>query len=272
MSVSLSHFSAAIPHFHALRQLLPSPCRAQWVPCPAAPAPAAAPTPTLLPEADALTNLSALLPEVLAMALYCVQTPYCTELDALTQVGARGRSEGAQDIAGGGSATNVTKTLQILVIWAEWLEICIRGEMVVHWQPPVHGGAGGGLKELVYFFVKDRPKGPSIANHQPPPTASRHQPPTANRRQPLAGPTANRQPLPTAINHQSPATNRRQPSPTASNRQSPTAHRPPPTANAWCARGLFWENCVTEQFFFSQLRTALQRSGGGGVGQPTTHT
>ena len=61
--------------------------------------------------------------------------------------------------------------------------------------------------------LKDRPKGPPTANHQPPPTT-------------------NRQPLPTATNHQSPSTNRRQPPPTDTNCQSPTANRQsPPTAD-----------------------------------------
>ena len=32
-----------------------------------------------------------------------------------------------------------------------------------------------------------------------------------------------------------------------------------PTANTWCARGRFWENCVTEHFFFPvKDRPALQ--------------
>ena len=43
-----------------------------------------------------------------------------------------------------------------------------------------------------FFFVKDRPKGPSTANRQPPAAANHHQPPpTAINRQ---SPTANRQP------------------------------------------------------------------------------
>ena len=59
------------------------------------------------------------------------------------------------------------------------------------------------LKELDFSFwlriaLRDRPKGPSTANHQPPPTTNHHQPPTAANRQ--RQPTANRQPLPTAIN------------------------------------------------------------------------
>ena len=46
----------------------------------------------------------------------------------------------------------------------------------------------GILRELDFFLLRtalrDRPKGPPTANHQPPPTANRHQPPTANRHQP----------------------------------------------------------------------------------------
>ena len=42
----------------------------------------------------------------------------------------------------------------------------------------------GVLWELDFCFVKDRPKGPPTANHQPPPTAKRCQPPTANRHEP----------------------------------------------------------------------------------------
>ena len=85
-------------------------------------------------------------------------------------------------------------------------------------SPPPPAPCRGFLKELDFFLLRtaprDHPKGPSSANHQPPPTAT--------------------------------------------NRQSPTAQRPPPTANAWCAHGLFWENYVTEKFFFfPPLRTAL---------------
>ena len=113
-----------------------------------------------------------------------------------------------------------------------------------YWQ----GGPYGTRFFLFRTALRDRPKGPSTPNHQPPPTANRQPPPNANRQPPPTAsgdqpPTANRQPLPTAINHQFPTTNRRQPPPTATNRQ-------PPTANTWCARGLFWENCVTPTFFF----------------------
>ena len=97
---------------------------------------------------------------------------------------------------------------------------------------------------LLRTTLRDRPKGPSTANHQPPPTANRQQPPTANRQR---RPIANCQPMPTASNHQSPTTNRRQPPPTATkSHQPPVANRQPPTANTWCTRGLFWKNCVTE--------------------------
>ena len=41
---------------------------------------------------------------------------------------------------------------------------------------------------LLRTALKDRPKGPSTANHQPPPTANRQLPPTASGDQP---PTAN---------------------------------------------------------------------------------
>ena len=93
---------------------------------------------------------------------------------------------------------------------------------------------GGPLGRRFFSFLlrtalKDHPKGPSTANHQPP-TTNRRQPPTvANRQQ---RPTANRQPLLTAINHQSPTTNCRQPPSTAANRhQLPVASRQLPTAN-----------------------------------------
>ena len=118
---------------------------------------------------------------------------------------------------------------------------------------------GGPLEPRVFFLLrtapKDRPKGPSTANHQPPPTANRHQLPTANCRQPPAA--TNRQPPTTANRHQPPIPNHQLP-PTAINRQSPTANRQPPTANTWCARGHFWETWVQEHFFFfSSPRTAL---------------
>ena len=72
------------------------------------------------------------------------------------------------------------------------------GRQAVTWR----GGGGsreqpprppkGFLKELDFFLLRtarrDRPKGPSTANHQPPPTANRRQPPAATNRQP---PTAN---------------------------------------------------------------------------------
>ena len=86
--------------------------------------------------------------------------------------------------------------------------------------PPLPPGWSFGT-EIFFFLVllrtalKDRPKGPSTANHQLP-TANNRQLPTAANRQ--RRPTANRQPLLTAINHQSPTTNCRQPPSTATNR------------------------------------------------------
>ena len=115
----------------------------------------------------------------------------------------------------------------------------------------------GGPLGLRFFFslrttLKDRPQGPSTANHQPPPTANRHQPPTANCRQLPAA--TNRQPPITANRHQPPIPNHqlppttticRQPPSTATNRhQLPIAHRQLPTADTWCARGHFWEPLV----------------------------
>ena len=110
---------------------------------------------------------------------------------------------------------------------ASWAEAC-------HWRSArVLSGltrrfTGGVLKKLDFFLLRtalrDRPKGPSTGNHQPP--ANHHQPPTANRRQPPAA--TNRQPPTNANGHQPPIPNH-QPPPTATNRQSPTATRPPPT-------------------------------------------
>ena len=95
--------------------------------------------------------------------------------------------------------------------------------------------AGLVLWDRDFFFglrtaLKDRPQGPSTANHQPPSTANRHQPPTANRRQPPAA--TNRQPPTTANRHQPPIPNHQLP-PTTINRHQPpsTANRQPPTAN-----------------------------------------
>ena len=81
---------------------------------------------------------------------------------------------------------------------------------------------------LLRTALKDRPKGPPTANHQPPSTANRNQPPTTNRRQPPVA--TNRQPLPTATNHQPPTTTNRH-QPPAANCQPPIAtDRQPPTA------------------------------------------
>ena len=119
-----------------------------------------------------------------------------------------------------------------------------------------HCLAGRVLRELDFFLLRTAPR-----DHQPPtairhqlPTASGDQPPTANHCRPP--PTTNPQP-PTAANHH-------QPPPTATNHQLPNANRQPPTANTWCARGLFWEKCATEHFFFP-LRTALFPGHTGGV-------
>ena len=79
------------------------------------------------------------------------------------------------------------------------------------------GGPLGTRFFLLRTALKDRPKGPPTAHHQPPPTANRHQPLTATNHQPSTAnnqqqrPTAYRQPLATATNHQSPITNRHQP-------------------------------------------------------------
>ena len=107
--------------------------------------------------------------------------------------------------------------------------------------------ARGVLKELDFFLLRtalrDRPKGPSTANHQPPPTANRHQPPAATNRQPPTTanrhqpPIPNRQPPPTT-------TNRHRPPPTAS-RQLPTAHR----QHMVCPRAFLGKLCNGTLFF-----------------------
>ena len=121
---------------------------------------------------------------------------------------------------------------------------------------PHHFRAGGSLRNYNFFFVNDRPEGPPqrTANRQPPPTANCQPPPTTSGDQP---PTANHFQPPSSTNPQpQTAANHHQPPPTAS-RQLPTANRHQPWLNTWCARGLFWENCVTEHCFFFPLRTAL---------------
>ena len=136
---------------------------------------------------------------------------------------------------------------------------CTNGTRRNQHSPGTPTMAGGVLKELDFFLLRtalrDRPKGPSTANHQPPPTANRHQLPTANRCQPPAA--TNRQPPTTANRHQPPIPNHQLP-PTTTNRHQPppTTSRQPPTANTWCARGLFWENCVMQHVFFPPSRTA----------------
>ena len=127
--------------------------------------------------------------------------------------------------------------------------------------PRLVGTTQGGPLGPRFFFLlrtalKDRPKGPSTANHQPPPTANCRQPPAATNRQPPTTANRHQPPIP---NHQLPPTtiNRHQP-PTTASRQSPIANRQPPTANTWCARGHFWETGVQEHFFFFlSLKTAL---------------
>ena len=120
------------------------------------------------------------------------------------------------------------------------------------------------LKGPDFFFfllrtaLKDRPKGPPTANHQPPPTASHQPPPTASGGQP---PTANHCQPPPTTNHQPPtATNHHQPP--VANCQLPTANRqPPPTMveHMECARA-FLGKLVPEHFFFP-VRTALLQRG-----------
>ena len=135
--------------------------------------------------------------------------------------------------------------------------------------PPLWTYSQGGPLGPRFFFLlllrtalKDRPKGPSIANHQPPPTASRHQPPTANCRQPPAA--TNRQPPTTANCHQPPipnhqllptTINRHQPPSTAS-RQAPSTNRQPPTHGV--PVGISGKpGYRNTSFFSSSLRTAL---------------
>ena len=74
------------------------------------------------------------------------------------------------------------------------------------------GGEGRGvLRELDFFLLRtalrDRPKGPPTANHQPPATTNRQPPPTASRQPPTANrqspPTGNRQSPPTMVEHMS---------------------------------------------------------------------
>ena len=112
---------------------------------------------------------------------------------------------------------------------------------------------------MFFGFCYGPPVGTAPRDHQLPTTnrANRQPPPTTNHRQLPAA--TNRQPPTTANRHQPPIPSH-QPPPTATNRhQLPVANRQPPTTNAWCARGLFWENCVTEQSFFFLLRTALRQ-------------
>ena len=126
---------------------------------------------------------------------------------------------------------------------------------------PGTGVTRGVLKGLDFFLlttaqVTINRQPPTTTNHQPPPTASGDQPPTANR-----------QPLPTTSPQPRTAANHHQPPPTATNCQSPTANRPPATANTWCARGLFWENCVQQHLFFP----VKDRPGGDSPEPPHCH-
>ena len=95
---------------------------------------------------------------------------------------------------------------------------------------------GGSVRNLFFFFLRtglrDRPKGPSAANHQPP-TANRCQPSTTNPQRP------------TAANHH-------QPPPTTSC-QPPTAHR----QHMVCPQVFLGKLCNGTALFFHPLRTAL---------------
>ena len=131
-------------------------------------------------------------------------------------------------------------TLTAKKTYTMWRFFCTQLTFSTHWPGGMGIGSSGvkhlhiiesghSLRNQIFFLLrtalKDRPKGPPTANHQLPPTASGDQPPNANHY------------------HQSPTTNRRQPPPTANCHQ--------PWLNTWSARGIFWENCVTEHFFFS---------------------
>ena len=112
----------------------------------------------------------------------------------------------------------------------------------------------GVLKGLDFFLLRtalrDRPKGPSTANHQPPQTANRHQPPTANRRQPPAA--TNRQPPTTAKRHQPPITNHQPPTTTTNRHEPPVPNRQPPTAHRQhmvCLQAFLGKLCKGTLFF-----------------------
>ena len=93
----------------------------------------------------------------------------------------------------------------------------------------------GVFRELDYFLsstaLRDCPKGPPTANHQPPPTANRCQAPIAANHQPP--PTANGHQLPTsnpANRHQPPITNHQLPPCTTNRHYPPATTCQPPTA------------------------------------------
>ena len=113
------------------------------------------------------------------------------------------------------------------------------------------------------MFVKDRPKGlpQGTTNRQPnrqPPLTANHQPPPT---------VANRQQQPTANRHQPPITNHQPPPITTDRHQPPGASCQPPIATNH-ARGIFWENFVTEHFFFPVTdRPGRKVLGGRGIGR-----
>ena len=103
---------------------------------------------------------------------------------------------------------------------SQWSVASTQASTLSSWEPLPQGGPQG----TRFFFwlrtaLRDRPKGPPTANHQPP-TATNRQPPTADHCQPP--PTTNHQPPTAANHHQPPPTARRQP-PIATNRQPPIA-------------------------------------------------
>ena len=94
---------------------------------------------------------------------------------------------------------------------------------------PVQSGysTGRSLRNQIFFILlrtalKDRPKGPPIANRQLPPTANRHQPPTSNRLQPP--PTASGDQPPTANHYQPPFSVKDRPATRATRDTGCTAH------------------------------------------------
>ena len=111
---------------------------------------------------------------------------------------------------------------------------CCSDRNVVCTPPEKTPAAGESFRNWIFFLLRtalrDRPKGPPTANHQPPPTANQRQPPAPTKCQPPT--TANRH-QPPITNHQPPIATNRQPPPTANHRQppAPTKCQPPTTAN-----------------------------------------